>query len=294
MRSGVALVFVLGLLALIMATSVVWLRAGQRLSQGVQIWRADKQMWAQEQAAEELAIMWLTAHGRQLVAPPAGGSWPIIADRWATADADGWLSVVVYDGWAGIPPHLATPRGSLRRMVASNFLDLPIDAGEPIQDGVATDFLERCVLPPGTRRFPSVPRGPSVNAQIWQGAGARVSTLPFAGLDNSVDCLATVLSPHSDGRINCNTAPLAVVEQVLRQQGGLTISDMRQNREQGVMTQPPPDPGGPPGHAILVASTGAWNVHITVGLRGAVRSWWVVMVGSTQVLHIVQRHAVDP
>lgn len=294
MRAGIALVFVLGLLALIMAATLVWLRAGQRSIQAVQVWRADRQMWAQEQAAEQLAITWLAAQGRQLVAPPDGGSWPIMADRWATADTDGWLTVVVYDGWAGIPPHLAGPRGTLRRLVAANFLDLPADVASPIHDGDATDFLVRCELPPGTRRFPVVPGGPAIDAQTWQGAGVRMPNTPLADLDNSVPCAATVLSPHSDGRINCNTAPLAVVEQVLRLQGGLTVTDLRRNREQGVMTQPPPDPGGPPGHAVLVASTGAWNVHITVGWQGTARSWWVVVVGSTQVLHIVQRHAVDP
>ena len=294
-RAGVALVFVLGLLVLSMAAATLWLRVTQRSVQALHVWQADTRIWAIEQAAEQLAISWLATQGGSLVAPPEGGSWPIITDRWTTADSSGWLTVVVYDGWSGIPPHLAGPRGALRRFVPGDFLGLPLDSTTPIRAGMATDLIACWDPPPGSRRFPVVPAGPAMAAQAWEGSATRREAVPAPDMQGSPSpCLATVFSPHSDGRINCNTAPLPLIEHILRMQGGLTLTDLRRNRDRGIMTLPPPDPGGAPGHALLVASSGVWNLHLTVAWQGTIRSWWVVVVGNTPLPRIVQRHAVDP
>ncbi len=297
-RAGVALVFALGLMALVMAVTVLWVSSAARTQSSVHAWLSDAHVWAQEQAGESLAIAWLADQGGHLVAPPAGGSWTIVADRWSTTDTSGWLTVTVYDGWAGLPPHLVAPSGVLRRYLPTEFTGLPFLATTIIQPGTASDLLMSLPLPPGIRRFPPVPTGPPVTAESWQPPPSLRSSALAAEVPEQVDFSASALglsiSPHSDGRINCNTAPLKVVEHVLRLQGALTLADLRRNRERGVLSTPPPDPGGIPGHPLLVASTEVWNVHITAAWQGTIKSWWVVVVGSGQVPRIVQRHVVDP
>ena len=279
---------------LAMAATGLWLGAGMRSVAALHAWRVDTELWMQEQAAESLALSWLAAEGGRLVAPLEGGSWTILADRWATAEQSGWMTVTVYDGWSGIPPHLAGPRGVLRRFVPDVLTGLPGSNIPPSHLGEPTDLLVQWVPPMGYRCFPAVPIGPWSTAQVWQELGITPTRLPSNRNGTPSPCLATVFSPHSDGRINCNTAPLPVVEQVLRIQGALTVADLRRNRERGVLSMPPPDPGGDPGHAVLVSSTGVWNLHITVSVQGRCRSWWVVVVGGTQIPHMVQRHVVDP
>ena len=294
MRAGMALVFVLGILVLVLAAVSVWLGAGVRSALATHTWSAENHVWAQEQAAERLVVEWLTLHGGALVAPPDGGAWTILADRWASASASGWLTVTVYDGWSGIPPHLAGPRGILRRALPSELSGVIATTLAPGTSDGTSDALARWDPPVGYRTFPAVPSGPGSSARTLLGPGVSAPSFAPASVPLPTPNLATVLSPHSDGRINCNTAPVPLVEQVLRAYGGLTLTDLRRNRQKGLPTLPPPDPGGAPGHPVLVATSGVWQAHITAGYHGLIRSWWVVVVGSGPVPRIVQRHVVDP
>lgn len=295
-RGGVALIIVLAILAVLVASITVWISASSRAANAQRTWQVDAALWAQEQAAETLALSWLADQGGRLVAPPAGGSWTILGDRWAANNSAGWAVVTVYDGWSGIPPHLAGPRGPLRRLLplACVSLELPIRAAsDPF---APTDMLARWALSAGARRFPAPPVAPPSDASSWSVSGREAPPRlpPHPPAISSATILATVLSTHSGGQININTAPLALVERVLHQNGGLMPADLRHNREHGLRTEPPPDAGGDPGRAVLVGGTGVWNLHITVSFQSRVRSWWAVAVGNRPQPRIVQRYAVDP
>lgn len=296
-RAGIALVFVLGVLLILLAGLTVWLSAAARAGAAGTAWSTDAELRALEQGGEALALAWLVKNGATLVAPPEGGSWTIVADRWTTPSASGWLQVTVYDGWAGIPPHLAGPRGSLRRVLpwflASS--EFPATIGISERPSTPSDLLAVIDLPPGARRFPPPHPAPSLSADAWRTPGVEVARLSvIASAPPEVPSLATALSPHSDGRINLNTAPLPLVELVIRLQGALIPADLRRNRLRGIPTMPPPDNGGTVGRAQLVATSGVWNLHITASVDGWTRSWWVVVSGSSADARIVQRHACPP
>jgi hypothetical protein len=159
------------------------------------------------------------------------------------------------------------------------------------------DFIEKADLPQGARRFPCPPTRSPLSATRWDQAGPESDPeLIPAALPSLLTepALAEVISPHSMGAININTAPLALVEAALRLQGGQSLPNLRGNRQRGVMSPAPPETGREPDRPVLIASTVVWNVLITVGTGPVHRAWWVVVVGSSDSLSILQRHAVDP
>ena len=292
---------VLTALLVVLSGVTVWLTAAGNTARSQQAWDIDQRLLALEQSGEALAIAWIGTHGGMLVAPPDGGHWNILAERWVTPAATGWLVVTVYDGWAGVPVHLAQPRAPLRRALPWFLagIDLPPETGSALYRPVQpSDILETITCSPGIRRFPIPPSAPAVTSPMWQSADINAdAVIPGASSAWTTDagpCLATALSPHSDGRINVNTAPLDLVEQVLRQNGGLVPPNFRKNREQGVPSEAPPDLGGETGHPQLVATSGVWNLHLTAGCNGRSKSWWVVVTGAPPNSRIVQRHVVDP
>ena len=298
-RRGIALLLALGIVLMLLAGLTVWMATAARAGTATSAWTADTGLWAQEQGGEALALAWLAAREGALVAPPEGGSWTIVADRWATPAAEGWLTVTVHDGWAGIPPHLAGPRGVLRRslpwFLAGSDFTSPVAVTE--RPSTASELLEVLEVPVGARRLPPPHPAPPASADAWRSAavtGAQATPSVDMGAQLDAPCAAFVLSPHSDGSINLNTAPIELVEQVLRLQGGLMLADLRRNRLSGVPSVPPPDLDRGDGHPRLVAGSGVWNLHITAGWNGRVRSWWVVVAGSSANARIVQRHVCVP
>jgi|GEM_PF-2940504 len=242
-------------------------------------------------AGERLSLAWLRIQARQVVFPPDGGSIPLVHDTWRTHHGNGEVTVLLYDACAMIPARCAGTDGTLRAALPPGWSGVSMPDLPPQQQTEPPDWLETITLPRGLRRFPRA--AVSTPPIDWSTKGTiadgnRSSTLP-----NTEIGLAMLVSPHSQGAINVNTAPEDLLRIAFQQSGTNGLSAMVQSRRRGVAVTNVPELTVPRSGFRFVTSSSAWHAHIRVRWNDRQRSWWVVLAGNSTDWRIVQRHDAD-
>jgi len=306
-RHGMALLITLVVLVVMIASITGALEALHQTTMTASVASDDDRLQEQLRVGEGLAITWITKHGSSLVLPPHGGGVTVVNDHLTTSTGTASLSITIFDGLSGIPVHLAHLGSPLRFALPEVFLDVTIPTTTPATNQ-PSDLLETIELPNDIPRFPHVP--PSL---IHHWSGPEVPPLDLTPatdlLPPALPSLAEVISLHSKGEINLNTAPLALCEVVYQQLGLGPIDTLRTNREQGLFTATIPTPprapavtqttapgtSPPPGHEglALVASSDVWEVLIQASWNDRSRRWLVVLTGNPPDMRILQRHDAD-
>lgn len=242
-------------------------------------------------AGEQLSLQWLRTNARQVVLSPDSGSIALLNERWRCPQGDGELRVHLYDACSMIPARCAGVGGSLRTALPPGwsgvFLpDLPIELqSEP------ADWLETVVLAPDFRRFPRIPTTAPVVE--WSTMGTLVSAPPQADHTTPHLGLAMLVSPHSEGGINLNTAPESLLRPAFLQLGLGGVDDLLQRRRRGLAITAAPEAPSQATRFHFVTASKNWHAHITARWNTSQRSWWVVITGNPMEWRIVQRHDAD-
>ncbi len=275
-RRGLALIWVLACLVVlsVATTALLALVRSQRTEHHLA--RQEEREVALLRDAEDLVAAWLAVDGADLVLPPDGTALVVLDDRLPSTDGEPAVRVcaTIYDGLGGLPAHLVGGRGPLAGSKPTGFtdLDLPaVPAGAPVRPA---DLLERVSLVGNRLRFPDPLPGHTVGP---------------AGLGRL--SLAEWLKPHSDGRVNVNTTPLALLAPLVAGIEGVEPDDVRGQRAAGRrVTLARGDLRSRRGFT-LVDTTDCWAAAIGVRCGRRERSWWVVFAASGDGVSRIQRHA---
>ena len=290
-RSGVALLVALAATVILStALAVAWTAAGGAAGETV-VDRIVHQQSELLRVGERLAADWIRTRSAEAVLVPEGGGLVILHDGWSVPGQDGRLHLQMHDGLAGVPASLAKRGSPLRLAMPAQLLPIEIPARPAPVAGAVDDLLELIELPAGTRRFPAAI--PTVPARF---GGKPVVGRALVAASPAAD-VASAISVHSDGRININTAPKAVLELVYQMLDLGEVETLLARRAAGAFTRAPSK-----GRArtsedakalTLVDHSDLWYALITVEVDGARRAWWVVFAGNPRQPLIVQRHAAD-
>jgi hypothetical protein len=291
-RRGLALLLVLAAAVIVLTGTMLAIRLLVDTRRQLTVTSADDHLLDALAAGERLAIGWLSAHVQQVVLPPEGGVVALIDERWRCAQGDGALMVQLYDACAMIPARCAGVNGSLRAALPPGWGGVVLPDLPPGRDHEPRDWLETVQLPVQLRRFP-VATG-STRPVEWSTIGTIADGSPPAPADRPVRLgLAMVASPHSQGAINLNTAPEALLRAAFQQIGAGGLDQLLQQRRRGLaITAVPEVPVEAQGYHFVTTSK-AWKAHIQVGWNSLQRSWWVVIAGNPGEWRIVQRHDAD-
>jgi hypothetical protein len=242
-------------------------------------------------AGERLALAWLQAHARQVVLPPEGGTIPLVHETWRTSQGRGHLTVVLHDGCAMIPARCAGLDGTLRAALPPGWSGVFMPELPAHQPTEPPDWLETVALPRGLRRFPiTATTAPGVD---WSTKGIIADGyLPSTPITSETG-LAMLVSPHSQGAINVNTAPEDLLRIAFQQSGASGLATMIQTRRRGAaVTSVPELTVGKSGFRFVTASV-VWYAEIRTNWNDREQSWWVVLAGNSTDWRIVQRHDAD-
>jgi hypothetical protein len=281
-RRGIALLLALATLVLVLAGMAASLAALHGARQSAWSSSVDAHLLAGLRQGELLATAWLTANGDAVVLPPEGGGIPLVDDRFLLPEGSGRLTVVAYDGCAGLPVGLAQRGDALRLSLSGPLLDLDIPASEP---AVASRLLDSLALPDGLSRYPQ----PGLGAgRPWRDGPAQATPgatrQPAGGTS-----LAEAISFHSDGGINLNTAPAPLLRAAYARLGLPGVEALLERRRMLQPTTPPSAALRVDGLRLLAASE-CWQMLIRVEWQGVARTWWVVFAGKSRIFSMVQRH----
>jgi hypothetical protein len=290
-RRGFALLLVLAatLVVLTAATLAVGTLLGTRRQLAASA--TDQHLIDGLAAGERLALAWLAANGERALLPPEGGALALPPARWRTATGDGRLAIHLYDACAAIPASCAGTMGSLRQALPPGWSTVAIADPPPEAQQEPADWLEAVALPDGLHRFPLPAPAPatvdwSAVGSVARGPDREAEVAPHGGL-------AALVSPHSHGAINLNTAPEGLLRQVFLQLGTGSIEGLVQRRRRGRLITAAPEVAEGAQRFRLVTVSRDWSALIAVEWNGARRSWWVVITGNPMEWRIVQRHDAD-
>jgi hypothetical protein len=297
-RAGMILFIVLMAMMVMLMAMMVWIRYVSAAQIDNEATTRQHLQLALMRSGERIAYDWIRQHGSLVVSPISGGGWTIAHDTLVVESGQAQVSVTVFDGWSGLPLPLIHARGSLRRLLPPSLsgIDIP-NIIIPDEETLFSprDTLESLPLSSSVYRFPTA----QLHSGTWlrwnDGEASKRAVLPTSlRLTSTEPVLALIISPHSDGRINLNTAPLPLIEEVCRLRGIGVPEHLVHNRKLGVFTPAPAGNDALPGLPRLVDTSVVWNCLITTQWAGIERSWWVVLVGSDTNLHIIQRHDATP
>jgi hypothetical protein len=281
-RRGIALLLALATLVLVLAGMAASLAALHGSRQSAWSSSVDAHLLAGLRQGERLATTWLAANGDAVVLPPEGGGILLLDDRFLLPEGSGRLTVVAYDGCAGLPVGLAQRGDALRLSLSGPLLDLDIPASEP---AVAARLLDTLALPDDVSRYPQPGFGAG---RLWRTgdvpATAGESRQPATGMS-----LAEAISFHSDGGVNLNTAPEPLLRATYARLGLPGVEALLERRRLLQPTTPPSAALRVDGLRLLAASE-CWQMLIRVEWHGVSRTWWVVFAGKARIFSMVQRH----
>ena len=272
-RHGIALLFVLIAVALVGSATAALLQSALRFESVGRQAREDCLRDGLRSAGESCALAWLKERSALTVLPPEGGGTTILDAGWVIDGVPVALRLVAYDRLGMLPFDLSTPGAPLQGAVAP-VLRRSLLARQPPPPGTPDDLLTRIPCPSGWRRFPTTASGRRTDR-----------------------CLAMLIAPDGDGRINLNTASAELIDEafsVLRLDGTAQTLDRRQRGEISV----PPDgwattaSGAANLGVRLVSASDRWSFLLVARVAGGVSGWWLVTVGNAEGGAIVLRHAV--
>ncbi|MBA3708099.1 MAG: general secretion pathway protein GspK [Planctomycetes bacterium] len=297
-RTGVALVIVLVSVSVIASALTIALAATRASQAAVLVGTAEDHLWQGLSDGEDLARGWIARNGSAVVLTPmeADRGITIVSDHIETASGVAGITVVLYDGLAGVPAHLASAGNPLRQALPPAISSIRIPVTACPQPGQPSDLLERIELPQG-KRFPESPNGPVWH---WQApdviADVMSGDVPIdVGIQPPSIALATALAPHSDGRININTAPthlLYAAFSLIGRGGVEQLLAARRTHHLTPISEKDKEPTA--GNGIrLVDHSDCWNALITVRWNDQHRTWWTVFASSGSGFRRIQRHDAD-
>lgn len=296
-RAGAVLLLVLAVLVLVMAMSMTWISTSVTVLREFTAQRNTRLQVELLQSGEQIARAWIKRHAATAVSPENGGGWTVADDLMAFDDGRVRIQVTIFDGWSALPLPLIHVQGALRRELPPTLGSMPITPVPALNEEQllrANDSIERFSLPLGIRRFPEA--GWHAGDPLpWRSVNERqLSAEPRPSPSAPADVIALVINPHSDGRINLNTAPFPLIRRVCQLRGVGLPENLRENRRRGIRTMAPSTlSDGNPYLPRLVDFTLVWNCLITVKAHDRSRSWWVVLGGNPDSLRVLQRHDAD-
>ncbi|MBA3845998.1 MAG: hypothetical protein H0X45_05075 [Planctomycetes bacterium] len=281
-RCGVALLAALAATVILLAALGAMLAALMAARVQVAELGEDERLLDLIDQGEGLASAWIATEGSSVVLLPAGGSIPILRDLLRTGEGEGELTIILYDGCAGVT--LGALRSPLRLALPSGWQGIDDRAGN-----AGRDAIETIPVSPGLRRFPSLQ---PMAAVAWTEVGLMPPGSPAERPSASAPALAEVISPHSAGRINLNTAPADLLRLAFQELGLGGIDEVLKRRERG---EPSTAPAQREGASLrLVASSDIWHALIVARWQGVERARWTVFgPGNGGALGILQRHDAD-
>lgn len=294
-RRGVALLLALAAVVIVLSALGATLTTLHSAVDDSIIAHRDDHLFDELATGELLARAWITRQSQVAVCPVTGCGITIADDQLITGTGSGHLRVTLYDGLAGIPAHLAYLGSPLRFALPPAFIGITVPHIAPLSG--ATDLLELIDVTSGNPRFPVPVDG---TLHVWQSDDAPVTVMSAAGSGTIPQLsLTDVISVHSDGRININTAREELIRQAYTL---LNLGDpqpLLDQRAAGgftaivpVATQPltPNQAHDVPQGLRLVTTSDIWQALIEVSWQGVERRFWVVITGNPPNLQILQRH----
>lgn len=282
-KRGLAMLMALATVVLVMTGMTAGLVALHGARQSAWTSAVDGHLLGGLRQGERLASAWLKAHGDDAVLPPEGGGILLVDDHFILPSGEGRLTVVAYDGLAGLPASLAQAGSGLRAALPAAMVELLVPRVNPTQPERSAHLVASLDLPEHVPRFPQRPSG---RGRVWRTPGAghpSEEDLPAA----SGPSLAETIAFRSDGRININTAPEALLRTayaVLELEG---VEEVLARRRSLQPSRAPVNAADATG-LRLVAESDRWQMLIAVSWQGIRRSWWA----DFDRLNLVQRHAI--
>jgi len=283
---GVAMLMALATLVIVLAGVTAGLAALRGAHQSAWVSEVDGRLLAGLRQGERLANAWLNANASGVVLPPAGGGILLVDDRFILPSGAGRLSVVAYDGLAGIPAFLAQRGSAMRTALPAAWMGLTIPAINPGQADQSAYLIDGLELPEGTARFPTPPLG---RGRVWK--AAMVSS-PFIAEAQPIPdpSLAEIIAFRSDGRINLNTAPEPLLRTAYSVLGLGGVEKVLEARRLSQASQAPVGAPATANRLRLVAQSDRWQMLISVSWQDIHRSWWVDFSSSGESSTMIQRH----
>lgn len=288
-RVGLAMLMALATVVMVLAGVTAGLTALHGARQSARSSEVDGRLLAGLRQGERLASAWLRASSADVVLPPDGGGLVLVDDRFVLADGEGRLSVVAYDGLAGIPGCLAQRGSAMRLALPSALTDLAVPPITPAQAERSSHLLDSLGLPDGVPRFPRCNSG---QGRIWRAPGAGTSATSDP-LPSSGPSLAETIAFRSDGRINLNTAPAPLLRTAYSVLGLGGVDAVLERRQAQLPAEPPAGTQPAASGLRLVAQSDRWQMLIVVSWQGVSRSWWVDFTTAAQAAVMLHRHAID-
>ncbi len=232
-RRGVALLLVLAALIIATTASLTLATAAATRNLHTGVLRAEQLAESIARTSEVYTLSWLAEHAATAVVPPdaAEPAVSVLHDRFSIDGREITVRITAFDQLGMIPA-----------VVADRF-DFPMNFDETATaELTGLDQLVRAVegdvFPHHDPVTPSVAFGITardasdrrpVPEQPLAAIGSLVSTLGYEGADGQVPTM----------RLNINTAPLALIDDVLSRPGIDASGPIRSAREQGEQARPP-------------------------------------------------------
>ncbi len=215
---------------------------------------------------------WLNTMSSDVVLPPdvMTPRTPVLLDRWTAGDTDFEVTITAWDQYAMVPADQV--RGPLGAAVVDPELKNIVGATKlPRGQPTGLDlFLAAARTVDGARVYPAAP-GQS-HEPSDDDAGEPSEQRPALG---------AIVATHNPapGRINVNTAPMALIEAALRrtQRGDIKqILEARGLGERTILPAAPQQRRGRRRSLELVGVSDAWAFRVDILVGGLHRSWWCV------------------
>ena len=280
-RQGTALLLVLGVIVLLLALVQVGLEVRLGMVRQNVLAVAQTQDTLLLSDADDVVAQWCQTKAKSMVLPPE--DWEkstLILDRsWKHQGIEASMQIRLWDACAGIPPDMLVRGNPLAGSLPDGW---GIWLGK-IVSPCRVDALETTRLLPGWQCFPT-------------SGGTTGKTL------------ATGLAVHGRGKVNINTASLALIAAIARQAGiAMDLKSLAENRRAGKTTAMLSAGGSSPtaGSLVLTGESDTWQALITIKHGKRTVSWWTVYRrGPTENetltvarpgsdITILQRHAVS-
>jgi hypothetical protein len=273
---GVALVFVLATIALVVPPCVALARAVTTVQIERQVRTASALASDVVTGAETICLRWLRNESEKVVLPP-DAMVPAVAvadERFVVADREVTVRIVAWDQCGLVPADLAAG-ASPTKLVLPNAI---ARAGEFLSRAGAPRGLDQLATVDGSASaFPEVDLGRESEAGGLK-AVVKSSTLESPGAWIGVRPLAKDGSPAA---INVHTARKDVLDAALRDagRGGLdAILAARADGRQAALAGAGTGGNDAAGNAsvVLVSTSDTWAFRIDVTVGAVRESWWVV------------------
>ncbi len=252
-------------------------------------------------ATEAPIIAWLESESAQVVLPPEveAPRIDVLHDTWSDGKLQYELTVTAWDQYGMVPINLARSGSPLRQalptVIRRAFDRVQTKPNEPpgldlFRDTFGATDNEMRIFPRADSTEPIV-FADALNSTSREDIDPRQ---PPAQDQPTPLAIGALVSTHSGGRININTAPPELLEQAFRGAGRGGFDSVLAARAEGrsVSLGDLPTSSSSSTAPQIVGSSSAWSCRIDIRVGPLRRSWWAVYVKSRSNWECVQRLAI--